>query len=767
MKPSVTLFLLATLLVSGAAKAEDLPSRTLKSKVDVELLSDETSVTPGETFRVGVRLKPEAGWHVYWKFPGDTGLPTQVTFEAPDGFDFGPIGWPVPHRFVDKLGGRSYGYEGEVVLFSQVRVPDDLPEGHEFVIEAKVGWLVCKENCIQGNARVGLKLPVRAVPAAERRNAAIADTFDVWQKRIPLSDKDGFATVATVKGGPVPPGGRFSVDLVVTVPDGKTVTFHEPLAEAFLPETDGLEVTDISKVETTGTPGAALSLRLEGRASSQPEIQPTRMGGVIRLVVDGAPFAYEFAFPVERAPAPATTAAPSAPVSPGGLGNAASADGIGAPRAVVGDPCATIAPLDRSDDDQLSSFVLALLFAFLGGLILNAMPCVLPVLSLKLLGIVEQSKDSPKTVWRHGLFYTAGVLASFLVMAILLIALKQTSWAFQFQDPMFVGIFTAIVFAFSLSLFGVFEIGLPGASKIDAAVAGSHGYTSSFNYGIFAVLLGTPCTAPFLGPALTFAFTQPPFEMTVLLLSVGLGLAFPFLVLARFPGWRKILPRPGAWLLTFKKVMAFFLVGTAVFLLSIFAAQVSRDALVNYIIFLTILAFALWVYGNWTEPSRSTRTRVIATIAAVGLTVWSAVTFVSVAPPPVSGQTTIAGGITWHDFDRVDVNAKAQEGHLVFIDFTADWCTTCKVNEATAIHTDGVKRLIDALGVLPIKGDFTQFKPEIAKWLEKYQEPSVPLYVVIPRGRPSEAFKLPTLLSEDDVKSGLCDAHRLVTQAAR
>ncbi|HRE92508.1 MAG TPA: thioredoxin family protein, partial [Myxococcota bacterium] len=441
--------------------------------------------------------------------------------------------------------------------------------------------------------------------------------------------------------------------------------------------------------------------------------------------------------------------------------DAVSGGAIAPPRAVIGEPCADVPPLDRTDDGKLSSFALALLFAFLGGLILNAMPCVLPVLSLKILGIVEQAKDSPQTVWRHGLFYTAGVLASFLVMAILLIALQQTSWAFQFQDPVFVGVFTAIVFAFSLSLFGVFEIGLPGASKIDAAVAGSHGYASSFNYGIFAVLLGTPCTAPFLGPALTFAFTQPPFEMTLLLLSVGLGLAFPFLLLARFPGWRKILPKPGAWLMTFKKVMAFFLVGTAVFLLSIFAAQVSREALVSYLVFLTLLALSLFIYGNWTEPSRSPRVRWVATAVALGLTVWSAITFVSVDPPEGTGPTMTAGGITWHDFDRIDVNARASDGHLVFVDFTADWCTTCKVNEATAIHTDEVRDLIHALGVLPVKGDFTQYKPEIAKWLEKYEEPSVPLYVVIPPGRPDEAFKLPTLLSESDVKSGLCDAYRL------
>lgn len=753
--PRIVLLTLLT-LVAWPAHAE-LPQRAEKSKVAVEILSDQTALTPGETLRLGVRLTPEEGWHVYWKFPGDTGLPTRVDFEAPDGFSFEEMRWPVPQRFVDKLGGRSFAFERELVLFSEVRVPDDLQEGTSVTLSAKVGWLVCKENCIQGNAHVGITLPVRAVALEERLAAPVATVFENWTQRQPRVVSAGPPTTLTVGGAPVAPGAPFTIDIEVALGDAPG-TWHEPLAEAFIPDTEGLEIADISKIETS--PGK-LGLRLTGKASSQPELQPNKLGGILRAQIGGQTIAWESSVAIERAAAPQQLA--TAPTMPDTTRDPAA---IGARPPVIGDPCADIPPLEKTDDGKLSSFALALFFAFLGGLILNAMPCVLPVLSLKLLGLVEQSKDSPQTMWRHGLFYTAGVLASFLVMAIVLIALQQTSWAFQFQDPTFVGVFTAIVFAFSLSLFGVYEIALPGASKIDAAVAGSHGYSSSFNYGIFAVLLGTPCTAPFLGPALTYAFTQPPFEMTVLLLAVGLGLAFPFLVLARFPGWRKILPRPGAWLLTFKKVMAFFLVGTAVFLLSIFAAQVSREALISYIVFLTVLAFALWVYGNWTEPSRSPRVRWIATAVALGLTVWSAVTLVSVEAPEDTGATMVAGGITWHDFDRIDVNARAQEGHLVFVDFTADWCTTCKVNEATAIHTDGVKDLIHALGVLPVKGDFTQYKPEIAKWLEKYEEPSVPLYVVIPPGRPGEAIKLPTLLSESDVKSGLCDAHRL-TQASR
>ncbi len=738
---------LASLALARPSLAEAPPPKSVsKAKVTVDILSDVTAIAPGETFRLGVRLRPEAEWHVYWKFPGDTGIPTTVTFEASptDGFDFGTIAWPVPKVFVDKLGGRSFAFEDELFLTSEVRVPDSLPDGHLETFEAKVGWLVCKENCIQGSARLSLALPVKTLPAAERLGPDAA-LFDALKTRLPHpSSALPTPPKVTVKGQPVPYGGAFEVTLELeTPPDTK---LHEPVRDAFLHATEGLEIKSVTTIPN--------GLLLTGKASSQPEHKASRLEGLLVLSRDNAPVAYDLAFDIPRdlsAPPPVTPPTPTlAPTSD-------------APRrAVIGNPCEGIAPLTATDDGKLSSFALALLFAFLGGLILNGMPCVLPVLSLKLLGLVEQTRDTPEKIWRHGLFYTAGVLASFLVMAILLIALQQGSWAFQFQDPTFVGIFTAIVFAFALSLFGVFELTLPGASRLDAAVANSHGYTSSFNYGIFAVLLGTPCTAPFLGPALTYAFTQPPLEMTVLLLMVGLGLAFPFLLLARFPGWRKILPKPGAWLLTFKKVMAFFLVGTAVFLISIFADQVSTKALVNYLIFLSILSFALFVYGHWTEPSRSARSRYLAIAVALGLTAWSSLTFFSTEPPGARAASS-EDGFNWRDFDRVDVNQKAREGHLVFIDFTASWCTTCKVNEATAIDTDAVRKLFGELDVYTVKGDFTTHKPEIAKWLEKYNEPSVPLYVVIPPNRPEAAFKLPSLLSEDHVLSGVCDAQRLIT----
>lgn len=761
--PSLSLAALTislSLAAGPSLAAEPLPTATAsKNKVEVELAADVTSVAPGETFRLGVFIRPDPGWHVYWKFAGDTGLPTEVHWAQVEGIDFDHMAWPVPNRYVDKLGGRSFGYEKEVLLTTRVRAPEDLLEGSELPLEAKVEWLVCKENCIQGSARVGLKLPVRELPEAERRSDRHA-VFEAWARRVPLAAPPAGLTVeASVDGAPVAPGDAFKVRLVLGA--ATPIALHEPLAEAFLPATEGLEVTAIDK--KAGPDDKSVVLELSGKAAGEGELV-SRLEGVVRVLIDGAPIAFDTRIEVPRKPGPAVVPAPALGAGPTLPAPPPAGPAIGALGADE-DPCAH-ADLSGGGDERLSSFALALLFAFIGGLILNAMPCVLPVLSLKILGVVQQSQDAPKVIWRHGLVYTAGVLVSFLVFAILLLVLQQTSWAFQFQDPTFVAIFSAIVFAFGLSLFGVFELALPGAHRLDAAVAGSHGYMSSFNYGIFAVLLGTPCTAPFLGPALTYAFTQPPLMMTLLLLTVGLGLAFPFLLLARFPGWRRFLPKPGPWLVTFKKVMGFFLIGTAVFLLSILAAQVSRDALVGYLIFLAVLSFALWIYGHWTSPERGTRARWIATGVAVALTTGAAALFVSVEPPPAGpGAETIAG-VTWHDFDQTDPIQHARDGRLVFVDFTADWCATCKVNEATAIHTDATRALFEKLGVMTIKGDFTVHKPAIAEWLQRFEEPSVPLYVVIPAGRPDEAFKLAPLISEADVRDGICRAHRLVTTAS-
>lgn len=773
----------AALAVAGLAvspaRADEAPPRprpvptiakVKKQKVEVELMSELASVAPGESFRVALRFTTDPDWHLYWKNPGAIGLPTEVTFGAPDGWDFGAISFPTPRRLVSKIGDVSYGYEGELVLMSSLKVPESALEGSEAVLTAKAKWLICKENCIQGSADLQVRVNVVSLPRAERENVDIVKSLDEWQGRIPLSATDVRAAkvVAKAETPPAKPGEPFTLKAVLHPPVGAAAI--APAADgaaSFLPATmAGLEV---QKVEAAAEAGA-VAVTIRGVAGPLADPLVSRLDGVFQVVVDGRPTAFDATLEVPRQPGPAVVA-PAPDTAPGaGQPDPRAAPSSGGPAlASAGSVCEAVGASGApTQEAPLSSFFLALLFAFVGGIILNAMPCVLPVLSLKILSIVEQAAEDRKVIWRHGVVYTIGVLVSFLAMGLILLAAQAAGWAAQMQSPVFMAVFIAIVFGFALSLFGVFELALPFAGQLDGTVAKRHGTTSSFFYGMFAVLLGTPCTAPFLGPALAYAFTRPPIEMLALLLMVGFGLAFPFLLLAAYPAWRKIIPRPGPWLFTFKKVMGFLLVGTAVFFLNTLAGQLSRGAFVGYLEFLAVLAFGLFVYGHWTSPERPGRTRFIGTVVAASVVVGGVFAFVSTEPPPPPSGTRVEGGITWHEFDLMDVEKEAQAGKTVFIDFTADWCVTCKANEATAIYTDTVRRAFKELDVLPVKGDFTVHKEPIARWLARFNSPSVPLYVVIPAGHPEAAFALPPLISTDDIVGGLCKAGpSKVTTAAR
>ncbi|MFO0747939.1 MAG: protein-disulfide reductase DsbD family protein [Myxococcota bacterium] len=766
------LVVLAGLALPGVASAEaPTPagvSKVKKPRVEVELVSDVKAVVPGESVRVALRFETDDQWHLYWKNPGAIGLPTEVTFEAPDGWDFGGIAFPLPRRIVSKIGDVSFGYEGELVLMSDVRVPEGALEGSEVTLTAKAKWLICKENCIQGTADLSLPMKVANAPRAERENGEIVKLLDDWKAKIPLAAADPRAPklIASAETPPAKPGEPFALKVVMTAPGGAALALGGEPKWSFLPATpEGLDVAGVEPIADAapGAPPGQLTVRLRGTAGPLATPLVSRLDGVFQVVVGGQPLAFDATLEVPRAEGPAVMPKLGEAVTPAHEGPALTA------AAGVGSVCDDVGSGGAAEAEApLSSLLLALLFAFVGGIILNAMPCVLPVLSLKIMSLVEQSQEENKVIWRHGLVYTAGVMLTFLGMGAILIAAQAAGWAAQMQSPVFVAVFVAILFGFALSLFGVFELALPFANQMDGAVARSHGYRSSFFYGMFAVLLGTPCTAPFLGPALAYAFTQPPAVLMLLLATVGFGLAFPFLVLAAFPAWRKLVPRPGPWLLTFKKVMGFLLVGTAVFFLNTLAGQLSRGAFVGYLEFLAVLAFGLFIYGHWTSPERKTSTRIVAIVVSAAVVVAGVVGFFSTEPPPPAAGTRVEGGITWHEFDLLDVEREAQDGKTVFIDFTADWCVTCKANEATAIYTDTVRRAFSELKILPVKGDFTVHKETIAKWLARFNQPSVPLYVVIPAGHPEAAFALPTLVSTDDIVGGLCKAGASkVTTAAR
>lgn len=414
-------------------------------------------------------------------------------------------------------------------------------------------------------------------------------------------------------------------------------------------------------------------------------------------------------------------------------------------------------PSTRSSGVALGVLMAALFSGFLGGLILNLMPCVLPVISLKIFNFIAQAGESPSRIFRHGLAFAAGILAWFLGLGVLVIALKaggsQVTWgAFQFQSPYFVVGLSALVFLFAMNLFGLFEITLPGhaATRLDQA-ASRGGYFGSFFQGVFATLLATPCTAPFLGSALGFAFGQSPSVILAMFASVALGMSSPYVLLSARPGWRKWIPKPGLWMEKLRQFMGFPLLATNIWLLWVLQSQRGSGALLALLALLLILGFCAWVYGAL--PGASPRVRRVVLILLAGLlAISSPLLFKKILESsPVSPSSGSGEGIDWVPYSPEALESLRSQGKPVFLDFTASWCLTCQFNEKTAINLPSVRSLLREKGITAMKGDWTNSDPAITAALKSFGRVGVPLAVFYPAGKGISPVVLPELLTEQIV----------------
>lgn len=404
------------------------------------------------------------------------------------------------------------------------------------------------------------------------------------------------------------------------------------------------------------------------------------------------------------------------------------------------------------------SLWLALLYGFLGGIILNLMPCVLPVISLKIFGFIKQAGESPQKIFAHGLAFVAGIFAWFLGLGLLVAILKsggsEVTWAFQFQNPWFNVVIGSVVFVFALNLFGVFDLVLPGraSTAIESASSGG-GFFGSFSQGVFATLLATPCTAPFLGTALGFAFSQSSAVIMAMFAAVAAGMGFPYLLLTARPGWMKFLPRPGAWMEHLKQFMGFPLMATLVWILGIVGGQRGTDGIFWFLCFLLCLALACWLYGSFCGPLSKPRTRAAAVFFAV-LVAGGGGWYFLTEKFAVSGSHE-TGGIGWVPFSAKELASLQAAGKSVFVDFTADWCITCKFNERTAIDTAAVRQLLHDKNVVAMRADWTNANPEITAALKSFGRVGVPFYVIYPAGKPGDPVVLPELLTESTLVAAL------------
>ena len=688
------LLILVLLLLSAAASpAHALESAVVASpRAQASLISESDSFTPGQPLRVALRLRMTKGWYTYWRNPGDAGAPPELDFTQPGGTPASPIAWPTPSRH---LTGpvMSYGYEGEVVLPVTLTVPT-LAQGDPLVIQVHASWLVCERICVPEDGDFTLTLPASTtpLPAAEAALFAAADA-------------------ATPRPAPWPstisPEGILSLRIPGLDATQVRDAWFAPLAWG------QVEHSASQDLSVQGGHGAADGLTLALRTG--PEFRhPAGLSGIV-VITDHA-------------------------------GRISALE-------LTADPGPTIIPAAALPLWQLVAFAIA------AGLILNLMPCVFPVLAMKAIGLAALAGQSRRAALVQAGAYAAGVITTFLALAALLVGLRAAGsavgWGFQFQSPVFVAATAWLLFAIGLNMSGLYEVGGTKVAGIGGGIATGAirrgGATGSFFTGLLAVLVATPCTAPFMGAAIAGALAAPLAVTLAGFLAMGIGFALPYVAFAAIPAIARRLPRPGAWMIVLRQALAFPMYAAAVWLLWVTSLQTGPTGVLYTAGGLVLVAFALWAtslaqhrIGIWRRVAATTA--LAAGVAALALLSTLATTPIAATPIPNSGTAPAADNAA-EPFTPARLAALRQDGRPVFVNMTAAWCVTCIVNEQVALAQPAIRAAFADQGITYLKGDWTRRDPAISDYLRALGRDGVPLYVLYPpRGAPPVI--LPQILTE-------------------
>ena len=660
--------------------------------VGARLVAERPAVAAGQVLWVAVHFEVQPGWHIYWRDPGDSGLPTTVEWHLPTGFSAGDIAWPAPEHFV--LGGiGNYGYAGSADLLVPITPPDRLDPGITAPLAAEVGWLACSDICVPGQASLKLDLPAAATP--EPPDAAAAALFAAVRQRVPV---------------PAPFEPRFAASadgLRLVVPAAAFEGLEQPAASFFPFDPNAL---DNAADPVQRRQGDAMELLFK-KSSNPAATTPATLDGVLLLKGSNGP---ERVYAVSANPA---------------VGFAA--------------------------DSASPSWWVALVLAFAGGLILNLMPCVFPVLSLKVLSLAGATDMAERR--RHGIAYAVGVVASFAVLGGILLGLRAggavVGWGFQLQFPLVVGILAYLLFAMGLSLSGVAEFGSGTAlGGVGGRFAAHRGLGGSFATGVLATVVATPCTAPFMGTALGFALVAPVPVALGVFVALGLGLAAPLALAALVPGFGRLLPRPGRWMLLLKQILAFPLYGTVAWLIWVLLQEVGPQGALAALFGLVCVGFAMWVYGLTSLAAPAAR-RLGIGLAAAGAAA-AIILAATIGPAGAKAPASHArDAVAYEAFAPVRLNALLAAHKPVFVNLTAAWCLTCLFNEGATLDSAAVRQAFAAHGVVALKGDWTRQDPEITAFLQKFGRSGVPLYLLYDEnGKPQV---LPQILTEAGVLAAL------------
>jgi len=661
-----------------------------KQLVRSELLADTTAIVPGKPFTVGLLLRMAPGWHTYWKFSGDAGLPTELKWKLPPGWKIGDIEWPIPLKTIDPGDIETYGYENEVLLMQEVTPPPKL-DSSSAKLSTEANWLVCEKICIPGGATLQLDLP-----AASTSQPANTDVFARYRSLLPQN----LPGLNVARAG----WSRVGSDLRLKI-TSETLARYPAIDFFPLPEQETIV--------------------------GHPAVQSRNNNEIV------------FRLPLESAPKDLSSMAGLVVFAQQPNGDDRAAWQI------------TSAPaVSASRPAPARGIFTFLLFGFLGGIILNLMPCVLPVISLKIFGFVQQAGQSRQKIFRSGIAFTIGIFAWFIALAVLLIALKgagrDVTWGgFQFTNPYFVLVLSVIVLVFALNLFGVFEVSLPqSVTRSLLSTSERKDLLGSFFQGVFATVLATPCTAPFLGTALGFAFTQSAAIILAMFIAIAAGMSAPYLLLSVQPAWLRFLPRPGPWMLHVKQFMGFLLLATLLFLLYVLGAQRGLEGAIWASCFLLVISIACWMKGAFVVPTARGVKRIVVLVLMLLLVAGSGAYFIGdkfQSAKIASADSQIRGD--WQSFTPERLQTELEQGRTVFVDFTAAWCLTCKFNEASVLEAQDVREAFQRHGIVKLKADWTNGDQAITKLLRQFGRPGVPLYVLYP-AKNEEPIVFPEVLTK-------------------
>jgi thiol:disulfide interchange protein/DsbC/DsbD-like thiol-disulfide interchange protein len=675
-----------------------------KELVKAELLADTNAIVPGKPFTIGLLLRMVPDWHTYWAFSGDAGLPTELKWKLPSGWKIGEIQWPIPLKTIDPGDIETYGYEDEVLLMQEITPPQKLNDS-TVKLSAEANWLVCEKICIPGSATPQLELPVSTT-----NQPANSEVFARYRRLLPQNWPES-NTAATNWS-------RVGRDLRLKIAS-ETLANYAALDFFPLPE--------------------------QGVVVGHPTIESRNRNEVV------------FRIPIESSEKGLSSIGGLIAYSQHPNGEDRAAWRISA--------MPTVAATSSAPARGILTF---LFFGFLGGIILNLMPCVLPVISLKIFGFIQQAGQSRRKILRSGIGFTVGIFAWFIGLALLLISLKgagrDVTWGgFQFTNPYFVLALGVIVLVFALNLFGVFEISLPrGMTRGLLSTTERKDDLGSFFQGIFATVLATPCTAPFLGTALGFAFSQSAAVILAMFVAIAAGMSAPYLLLSAQPAWLRFLPRPGPWMLHVKQFMGFLLLATLLFLLYVLGAQRGLEGAIWASCFLLVISVACWMKGAFILPTASIMKRAVVLVLMFALVVGSGIYFIGGkfrSSNVALADSRLRGD--WLAFTPERLQAELDQGHSVFVDFTAAWCITCKFNEANVLESAEVRDAFQRHAIVKFKADWTNGDPTITKLLQQFGRPGVPLYVLYP-GKNKQPIVFPEVLTKGMVLEKLQTAARTV-----